>query len=145
MTRKILSIVLPILTMALSTQVLSAQNNQEEEKSPEELAFEEAERLEGLLKLEPHQTFFIDSTLQHDMRALHDEIMNLEMSGTQEQTVYRMVQEKWLEQIENSYRKILSEEQWLIYRKDMGKLTKEELKALKAIEKEQKKARKARD
>ena len=75
------------------------------------MATEEANRLERLLKLEPHQTFFIDSILQHDMRAMHDEIEALRASGTQEYTVYKQVQNRWVDQIDSSYRKILTEYQ----------------------------------
>ena len=48
-----------------------------------------------------------------------------------------------MDQIDSSYRKILTEYQYMIYRRDIGKLSKEELKVLKAMEKAEKKARKA--
>ncbi|HIZ85196.1 MAG TPA: hypothetical protein IAC04_01755 [Candidatus Coprenecus stercoravium] len=131
-----------LLIATVSCTVLSAQNTEEEEKTPEEIAFEMSERLEGLLNLEPHQTFYVDSTLQHDMKALHDEITALEMSGTMENLVYRKVQERWFNQIDSSFRKIMTEYQWLIYRRDSGKLSKDELKQLKAMEKAEKAARK---
>ena len=130
------------LVLLMSATALYAQNT-EEEKTPEEMAMEEANRLERLLKLEPHQTFYIDSTLQHDMRALHDAIQELQMSGTQEYTAYKQVRDKWLAQIDSSYKRIMTEDQWMMYRRDAGKLSKEELKALKAKEKAEKKARKA--
>ena len=79
----------------------------------------------------------------HDMKALHDEIEALKTSGTQEYTVYKQVQDRWADQIDSSYRKVLTEYQYMIYRRDIGKLSKEELKVLKAIEKAEKKARKA--
>ena len=142
MTRDIIIRLMLALALLTSATMLRAQNN-EEEKTPEEMAAEEANRLEKLLKLEPHQTFFIDSILQHDMRAMHDEIEALRASGTQEYTAYKQVQDRWVNQIDSSYRKILTEYQYMIYRRDIGKLSKEELKALKAMEKAEKKARKA--
>ena len=142
MTRDIIIKLMLTLAVLTSTTVLHAQN-EEEEKTPEDMATEEANRLERLLKLEPHQTFFIDSILQHDMRAMHDEIEALRTSGTQEYTAYKQVQDRWVSQIDSSYRKILTEYQYMIYRRDIGKLSKEELKALKAMEKAEKKARKA--
>ena len=72
MTRDIIIKLMLTLAVLTSATVLRAQN-EEEEKTPEDMATEEANRLERLLKLEPHQTFFIDSILQHDMRAMHDE------------------------------------------------------------------------
>lgn len=142
MTRDIIIKLMLTLAVLISTTVLRAQNG-EGERTPEEIATEEANRLERLLKLEPHQTFFIDSILQHDMKALHDEIEALKTSGTQEYTVYKQVQDRWADQIDSSYRKVLTEYQYMIYRRDIGKLSKEELKVLKAIEKAEKKARKA--
>lgn len=131
-----------LCTLLLSASLYAQNDNGEEEKTPDEIALEEADRLERLLDLEPHQTFFIDSTLQHDMQALHDEFMALKLSGTQEYTVYQQIRDKWMARIDSSYRKIMTEYQWLIYRRDAGKLSKEELKTLKAIEKEAKQARK---
>ena len=142
MTRDIIIKLMLTLAVLASTTVLRAQNG-EGERTPEEIATEEANRLERLLKLEPHQTFFIDSILQHDMKALHDEIEALKTSGTQEYTVYKQVQDRWADQIDSSYRKVLTEYQYMIYRRDIGKLSKEELKVLKAMEKAEKKARKA--
>ena len=142
MTRDIIIKLMLTLAVLTSATVLRAQN-EEEEKTPEDMATEEANRLERLLKLEPHQTFFIDSILQHDMRAMHDEIEALRASGTQEYTVYKQVQNRWVDQIDSSYRKILTEYQYMIYRRDIGKLSKEEQKVLKAMEKAEKKARKA--
>ena len=142
MTRDIIFKLMLTLAVLISVTVLRAQN-EEEEKTPEDMATEEANRLERLLKLEPHQTFFIDSILQHDMRAMHDEIEFLKTSGTQEYTAYKQVQDRWADQIDSSYRKVLTEYQYMIYRRDIGKLSKEELKVLKAMEKAEKKARKA--
>ena len=110
MTRDIIIKLMLTLAVLTSTTVLHAQN-EEEEKTPEDMATEEANRLERLLKLEPHQTFFIDSILQHDMRAMHDEIEALRTSGTQEYTAYKQVQDRWVNQIDSSYRKILTEYQ----------------------------------
>ena len=142
MTRDIIIRLMLALALLTSATMLHAQNN-EEEKTPEEMAAEEANRLEKLLKLEPHQTFYIDSILQHDMRALYDEVESLRVSGTQEYTAYKQVQDKWKDQVDSSYKKVLTEYQYMIYRRDIGKLSKEELKTLKAMEKAEKKARKA--
>lgn len=142
MTRDIIIKLMLTLAVLASTTVLRAQNG-EGERTPEEIATEEANRLERLLKLEPHQTFFIDSILQHDMRALHDDIEVLKASGTQEYTAYKQIQDKWTNQIDSAYKKVLTEYQYMIYRRNAGKLNKEELKVLKAMEKAEKKARKA--
>lgn len=141
MTRNILFTLALMFALAIYSPTIMAQN-QEDEKTPEELALEEADRLEELLKLEPHQTFYIDSILQHDMRAMHDEMQFLQSSGTKEYTAFQQVRDKWLSRIDSAYVKVLTEYQWLEYRKFSGKLSREELKALKAKEREKKKAAK---
>ena len=127
--------------LAFSATALQAQ--EQEEKTPEEMALEEADRLEKMLTLLPHQTFFIDSILQHDMRAMHDEMQQLQMSGTREYIAFKQVRDKWIAQIDSAYKKVLTHDQWMQYCRSTGKLSKEELKALKAKEKAEKKAAKA--
>lgn len=140
MTRNIvLRTLLPCLAVITA---VSAHAQNDETKTPEEVAFEESERLERLLKLEPHQTFFVDSILQHDMRGMHNELQALQMSGTQEYTAYMQVREKWTARMDSAYKKVLSYDQWLLYRRMCGKLSKEEAKILKAKEKVWKKEKK---
>ena len=141
MSRNIIFILALIFSLTFSASALYAQN-QEEEKTPEEMALEEADRLEELLKLEPHQTFYIDSILQHDMRAMHDELQELQMSGTREYIAFKQVRDKWVAQMDSAYKKVLTHDQWMQYCRSSGKLSKEELKALKAKEKADKKAAK---
>ena len=141
MHRNIIRIITLMLAITLSATALKAQE-QEEQKSPEEMALEEADRLEEMLVLQPHQTFYIDSILQHDMRALHDELQQLQMSGTREYVAFKQVRDKWIARIDSAYKKVLTEEQWMQYCRSTGKLSKEELKALKAKEKADKKAAK---
>ncbi len=103
---------------------------------------DEADRLEEMLELEPHQTFYIDSILQHDMRAMHDEMQMLQLAGTREYTAFKQVRDKWLLQIDSAYRKVLTNYQWMVYQRSLGKLSKEEMKILKEEEKARKKAAK---
>ncbi len=114
---------LAIIFICSSTLVFAQE--QQDEKSPEERAYERAQYLEEMLKLEPHRTFFVDSILQHDMRALYDEYMGLRASGTQDYHVYQQVKDKWNAQIDSSFRKVLTEDQWYEYLKLTGKLPKE--------------------
>ena len=141
MSRNIIFSTALILTMTVFSTALSAQN-QQEEKTPEELALDEADRLEELPALEPHQTFYIDSILQHDMRAMHDELQQLQMSGTREYIAFKQVRDKWIAQMDSAYKKVLTEYQWMQYRRSIGKLSKEDLKILKEREKAEKKAAK---
>lgn len=95
----------------------SAQE-QEKEKTPEEFAAEQAERLESLLKLEYWQVFYIDSTLQHDYAGLKTEMENLRKSRVENFDLYRAVQDKWMEKIDSSFQKFFTPEQWDKYLKN---------------------------
>ncbi len=141
MIRKIIFHLFALAVPMLFVPSLYAQN-QEEEKTPEEMAMDEADRLEEMLELEPHQTFYIDSILQHDMRAMHDEMQMLQLAGTREYTAFKQVRDKWLLQIDSAYRKVLTNYQWMVYQRSLGKLSKEEMKILKEEEKARKKAAK---
>ena len=141
MSRNIFFSLTLLALLTFSATALQAQD--QEQKTPEEMALEEADRLEEMLTLLPHQTFFIDSILQHDMRAMHDEMQQLQMSGTREYVAFKQVRDKWIAQIDSAYKKVLTHDQWMQYCRSTGKLSKEELKALKAKEKADKKAAKA--
>ena len=118
-----LKTIFTLLLLSFSATIFAQE--QQEEKTPEEIATEEADRLEKLLKLEPHQTFFIDSVLQHDMRAMYDEMQLMKQSGTQEFIVYQRIKEKWGNRIDSSYMNILTEKQWLEYLRSTNRMTKE--------------------
>ena len=141
MSRNIFFSLTLIAILTFSATSLRAQD--QEQKTPEEMAAEEADRLEEILTLKPHQTFFIDSILQHDMRGMYDELQQLQMSGTREYVAFKQVRDKWIAQIDSAYKKVLTHDQWMQYCRSTGKLSKEELKALKAKEKADKKAAKA--
>lgn len=111
----------------LSSSVIFGQN-QEKPKTIEELAIEEAVRLEKELKLEPHQAFYIDSILQHDMKAMDDEMQAMRASGMQDFRHYEDVRKRWIEKMKTSFQKVLTEEQYIHYLKDVG-LYKKEKKA----------------
>ena len=94
-----------------------AQNNQQQ-KTPEELAASEADRLERLLDLEGWQVFYVDSTLQHDFAALTAEVKMHQDSKVDNLSLYQSVQDKWWDRIDASYRKIFTDEQWAKYLKN---------------------------
>lgn len=77
----------------------------------------EADRLEGVLDLEPWQTFRVDSTLKHDYPAMNEEIMHLREAKFENSDIYQAVQDKWLATIDESYKRIFTPEQWAVYLK----------------------------
>lgn len=98
----------------------AAAQNQRKEPSPEEIAAKEADRLAELLDLEGWQVFYVDSTLQHDFAAMTDEIKSLQKSRVENVTLYQMVQDKWWDKIDESYRRFFTDEQWEKYLKNGG-------------------------
>jgi len=68
--------------------------------------------------LEDWQVFKIDSTLVHDYMALIEAKTALSKRGVDKADYYIALQDKWTEQIYNSYRSILNDEQWEKYLKN---------------------------
>lgn len=108
-----------ILSMLFFGSVNAFAQEQEEQKvqTPEEMAAKEADRLGDLLKLEYWQVFYVDSTLQHDFTALQDEMNKLQSARVENYDLYMSVRDKWFEQIDNTYKKIFTHEQWALYLK----------------------------
>ena len=104
-----------ILTFASETKVSA----QQQEKAPDvfEQAEKEADRLQGLLDLEDWQVFYVDSTLKHDFPAMMADYDELRASKVTNTAMYQAVQDKWMDQIDKTYKKIFSQEQWTAYLK----------------------------
>ena len=104
-----------VLTFAFQSEALA----QAPTKQPDiyEKAELEADRLQQLLDLEDWQVFYVDSTLKHDYPALIAEYDQLGASKVNNQGMYNMVYDKWMEQIDRSYKKIFTPEQWAAYLK----------------------------
>ena len=92
---------------------------QEPPKQPDvfEQAEVEADRLQGLLELEDWQVFYVDSTLKHDFPAMMEEYAQLQGSKVTNTSMYQAVQDKWMDQIDRTYRKLFTDEQWNKYLK----------------------------
>ena len=89
----------------------------------------EADRLQRVLDLEDWQVFYVDSTLKHDLSAIVTEYQALQGSKVSNVSMYQTVQDKWMDQIDATYKKIFTEEQWKAYLKTGA------AKAIKAREK----------
>lgn len=108
-----------ISSMLILSSVNAFAQEQEEQKvqTPEEMAAKEADRLGDLLKLEYWQVFYVDSTLQHDYTELQKEMNKLQSARVENYDLYMSVRDKWFEQIDNTYKKIFSDDQWALYLK----------------------------
>lgn len=128
--------ILIFLSVLFLSPSLYAQQQEEKQKTPEEIAAEQTNKIEIDLKLEPHQTFYVDSILSRNYRGLTDEIEQMKKSGAQEYVLYKQIQEKWTAKIDSALHKVLTEEQWYKYLKNQGKLKKEKKKDKKDKKKE---------
>ena len=107
---------------------------QPEEPDYFEYAENEADRLQRLLDLEDWQVFYVDSTLKHDYPAMIEEFKNLQASKVANTSLYQSVNDKWMEKIDMTYKKIFTEKQWALYLKQGA------AKQIKAREKRKAKA-----
>ena len=96
---------------------VEASAQQQSEVDVYERAEQEADRLQRLLGLEDWQTFYVDSTLKHDLPAMMKEIEGLRNAKVSNNMMYVTVQDKWLEQIDITYKRIFDENQWAAYLK----------------------------
>ena len=77
----------------------------------------EADRLQRILDLEDWQTFYVDSTLKHDLPAMIAESEQLRAAKVANVSMYQEVRDKWWDQIDASYKRIFTPEQWALYLK----------------------------
>lgn len=110
-------IVATILASSVFSIGVFAQSQDKKEPSMEELASQEADRLGETLDLADWQIFYVDSTLQHDYIALDAELKDLQKSKVGNTDIYVAVQDKWMQQIYNTFQKIFDEDQWNAYLK----------------------------
>ena len=111
-------------------------NAQQQPKQPDiyEQAEMEADRLQRGLDLEDWQVFYVDSTLKHDFPAMMADYDQLRKAKVANSAMYQDVQDKWMDQIDATYKKIFTPEQWAAYLKQGA------AKAQKAREKRRLKA-----
>ena len=129
---KLKSIVL--ISLAMLPGINAAWAQQPEEPDLYEQVQKETERLQRILELEDWQAFYVDSTLIHDFSAMMADYEKLQSSKVSNTSMYQAAQDKWMEQIDATYKKIFSEKQWNAYLKSGA------AKMIKAREKRKAKA-----
>ena len=92
---------------------------QQQPKQPDiyEQAEMEADRLQRVLDLEDWQVFYVDSTLKHDFPAMMADYDQLRKAKVANSAMYQDVQDKWMDQIDVTYKRIFTPEQWAAYLK----------------------------
>ena len=104
----------------LLAQNQGAQTPEQKEKQMLEFIDKEVKRLSDQLGLEYWQEFYVDSTLTHDYHALQEELEELQKTKVGNADIYQSVQDKWMQQIDDSYHRFFNEEQWKKYWKSTG-------------------------
>lgn len=126
-----------ICLSAPSLRAQQPQTPEQKEKQLLEYIDKEVKRLSDLLGLEYWQEFYVDSTLTHDLHAMQEELEDFQKAKVGNSDLYVDVQDKWMQQIDDTYRKFFTEDQWKKYWKSSGQ------RAQKARDKRKAKAKKA--
>ena len=134
MKLKVLMMASAAMFMLLASQGEASAQQQQEAPDIYEQAEMEADRLQRVLDLEDWQVFYVDSTLKHDFPAMMADYDELRKSKVTNTAMYQSVQDKWMEQIDATYKKIFNPQQWAAYLKSGA------AKAQKAREKRRAKA-----
>ena len=119
-----------VTALGLSVLAAKAQNTgpltpEQQEKQMLEYVDKEVQRLSNMLELEYWQEFYVDSTLTHDLKAMSEELEGMQKAKVENRDLYVTVQDKWMQQIDNSYKRFFTEEQWAKYWKSGGKRAQE--------------------
>jgi len=105
-----------LLFLLLSSQLV-AQQQEQPQKSPAEMASIQADDMQKQLKLNDAQVFYVDSILQHNYTAVAAEFEKMKKAGIQSPDNYMKVQKMWNEKTEDAFKKVLTEEQFIYYLK----------------------------
>lgn len=108
------------LTLFALSRPAAAQEQPDPEKMEKQLLEyidKEVERLSSLLDLEYWQEFYVDSTLNHNLHAMQEELMGLSSAKVSNAELYQVTQDKWMEATYRSFERFLNEDQWKKYLK----------------------------
>ena len=104
---------------SLSVFAARAQNQplspEEQEKRILEYVDARTQKLTTLLELEYWQEFYVDSTLTHDIKAMWEESSKMQAAKVENRDLFIAVEDKWEQQIDDSFKRFFTEEQWKKY------------------------------
>lgn len=114
---KVLAFALSFVFVLLCSSVEAFAQEKDNQPDIYEQAEMEADRLQRILDLEDWQVFYVDSTLKHDFPAMMAEIDKLRNSKVSNMMLFQAVQDKWMDQIDATYKRIFNPQQWAAYLK----------------------------
>jgi len=94
---------------------------QEKEKTPEEVAAAEVKAMVSELGLSESQEFFCDSILTHNYTCMKSDFENLQSSGMQEANTYQFLKDRWQKKTLEALKKVLDDQQYIKYLRRIGK------------------------
>lgn len=100
---------------SLAAQSQMPQTPEEREKQMLDAVDREVERLSKLLDLEYWQEFYVDSTLTYNFKAMTEELEGLQKARVENSSLYQSVQDKWMQETDDSYKRFFTEAQWKKY------------------------------
>ena len=106
-----------LLFLPLCLAAQQPMSPEEQEKQFREAIEAQIEDYTDLLDLEYWQVFYVDSIMSHDYTAMRDEIKSLSDAKVGNSDAYVRVQDKWMEQMFQSFKKVFTEDQWNKYLK----------------------------
>ena len=107
-------------SVALRAQNQAPQTPEQKEKQRMEYIDAQVKKLVEQLDLEYWQEFYVDSTLTHDLTAMEEELADLQKTKVGNVDIYQSVQDKWMQQIDDTYKRFFNEDQWKKYWKSSG-------------------------
>lgn len=119
-TVKLFFIAAAVLLSAVSAVPAFAQQ-QEKEKTPEEVAAAEVKAMVKELQLSDAQEFYCDSILTHNYISMKSDFENLQKSGMQEASTYQFLKDRWQKKTLEALKKVLDEQQYIKYLRRIGK------------------------
>ena len=117
MKLKVLMMASAAMFMLLASQGEASAQQQQDAPDIYEQAEMEADRLQRVLDLEDWQVFYVASTLKHALPAMIAESEQLRAAKVGNVSMYQEVRDKWWDQIDATYKKIFTPEQWAVYLK----------------------------
>lgn len=124
---KIIIVALPCLFLGAGLKAQNPpQTPEQREKQMTEFIDKEVKRITDMLDLEYWQEFYVDSILNHDLRARQAEILDMQKARVENTDLYMAISDKWMEQIDNSFKRFFTQEQWEKYWKSGAKRAQKE-------------------
>ena len=101
-----------LLPLNVPAQEQSPKTPEQEMKEFLEFVEKSVTRFQESYNLEDWQCFYVDSILTHDYLALRDELEVLGKNKVTTASLYTEIQDKWMDQISRSLKKVFTPEQW---------------------------------